>query len=277
MKKLLLALVITLALPGCFHSKIRTTSTPSLATLWPALSLKVPPFTLYAKLKPHAQGHSLHVYVEGDGRAWLNSRTVSPDPTPNDPVALRLATQDPSDNVAYLARPCQYIASKACHYRYWTYARFAPEVVKSLNDAVDQLKNKTGAQRIDLIGFSGGGGLVLLMAAKRADVDRVISVAGNVSTDAWTRYHHITPLKRSLNPVQALPEISQNTRLCFIYGDHDRVFPLPLVLQIKHEINNLRPDSLFILEKGVGHRWPTVGVYQLCRFSQEHPSSARRG
>lgn len=277
MKKPLLALAITLALPGCFHSEVRTTSTPSLATQWPALSLKAPPFILYAKLKPHAQGHSLHVYVEGDGHAWLNSQTISPDPTPNDPIALRLATRDPSSNVAYLARPCQYVVSKRCHYRYWTYARLAPEVVSSLNKAVDQLKARTGARRVDLTGFSGGGGLVLLMAAERNDVDRVISVAGNVDSDAWTRYHHLTPLKRSLNPIRFLPQISRSTQLCFVYGDRDRIFPLPLMRQIKREISRFRPDSHFVLKKGIGHRWPSVNVYQLCWPSQGSSSSARRG
>ncbi len=48
------------------------------------------------------------VYIEGDGRAYVNRRTPSNDPTPGNPMALRLALADPSLRVLYLGRPCQY-------------------------------------------------------------------------------------------------------------------------------------------------------------------------
>lgn len=37
----------------------------------------------------------LFVYIEGDGLAYLDARTPSTDPTPADPLALRLAAADP--------------------------------------------------------------------------------------------------------------------------------------------------------------------------------------
>ena len=53
----------------------------------------------------------LFVYVEGDGLACLDARTPSSDPTPADPVALRLAAADPGAAVLYIGRPCQFLAS----------------------------------------------------------------------------------------------------------------------------------------------------------------------
>ena len=56
-------------------------------------------------------GGRLHVYLEGDGQAFVSQGGyASSDPTPRNPLALRLAIQDNSANaVVYLARPCQYV------------------------------------------------------------------------------------------------------------------------------------------------------------------------
>ena len=50
----------------------------------------------------------VNIYIEGDGRAWLNKNRPSLDPTPKNSLALKLAEIDPAPNVIYLARPCQY-------------------------------------------------------------------------------------------------------------------------------------------------------------------------
>lgn len=61
----------------------------------------------------------LSIYLEGDGFAWFNSRQPPPDPTPLDPMALRLAQAQPSGNATYLGRPCQQ--------RYWPHQRFGED------------------------------------------------------------------------------------------------------------------------------------------------------
>ena len=55
-------------------------------------------------------GAPLKVYLEGDGRSWLNRNSISYNPTPKDPVGLTLAARDNSYNVMYIARPCQYVS-----------------------------------------------------------------------------------------------------------------------------------------------------------------------
>ena len=66
------------------------------------------PFLLTAYHRIAEPGEALTVYIEGDGQAWLSRSRLATDPTPTDPVALRLAALDPSPNVVYLARPCHY-------------------------------------------------------------------------------------------------------------------------------------------------------------------------
>lgn len=72
--------------------------------------------------------HILWIMIEGDGRAWLNMREPSLDPTPVDAVGWRLAQNIARANVLYLARPCQFLSSlelNACSIDDWTNARFS--------------------------------------------------------------------------------------------------------------------------------------------------------
>ena len=121
-------------------------------------------FTLCGLLRPGLSSHSkiLRVYIEGDGHAWESRTRPSTNPTPRNPVALRLAMADPgADTVLYLARPCQYVQGedwRQCSKRYWTSARLGPEVMKSLDAAITLAKSDCGAEQVILVGFSGGGG-----------------------------------------------------------------------------------------------------------------------
>lgn len=192
---------------------------------WQALQLQAGVFRLQAYATP-ARSEVLTLYLEGDGFAWINAHRPSPDPTPLDPLALRLALAQPSGNAAYLGRPCQYLGDDiaTCHKRYWTDARFSEEVVHSLDQAADQLKARAGAQRLVLAGYSGGGTLALLLAARREDVVRVITVAGNLDPAAWTHHHRITPLQHSLNPATLRQRLASVEQI-HLLGEQDRVVP----------------------------------------------------
>lgn len=154
----------------------------------------------------------LTVYIEGDGLAWITSSQVSLDPTPMRPIALELALRHPRGTAAYLARPCQYVEGTAagnCSSTWWTDRRFAPEVIEASNAAVDQLKFRFGAREVELVGYSGGGAVAALVAARRHDVSRLVTVAGNLDTVRWTSSHQVSPLAYSLNPADAWPALAR--------------------------------------------------------------------
>jgi pimeloyl-ACP methyl ester carboxylesterase len=167
--------------------------------------------TAYLPAKPPASA-SLAIYIEGDGLAWLGRSLPSDDPSPLDPLALRLALAHPGGAAAYLARPCQYTRSGPCEVRYWTHARFAPEVIAATHAAITSLKRRTGARDLTLVGYSGGAAVAALVAARRRDVVRLLTVAGNLDHATWTAHHRVSPLADSLSPadeVDALRTISQ--------------------------------------------------------------------
>lgn len=171
-------------------------------------------------------GDLLTIYIEGDGHAWTASDTPSSDPTPRDPLALKLALAHPDGNAAYIARPCQFsnAGRPPCSQRYWTNARFAEDVVDATNAAVEELRRRFGAERIALVGYSGGGAVAALMATKRADIVRLVTIAGNLDHRAWTRYHRVSALDASDNPADHAERLGAIQQLHFL-GGKDAVIP----------------------------------------------------
>lgn len=193
-----------------------------------------PSFKLVSYQPDVIVGDTLRIYIEGDGHAWGNSQTVSDDPTPINPISLRLAIADPSKASVYLARPCQFqdslkgLDQTQCPSRYWANERYSKVVVDSLNLAIDQLKRQYHAKQVMLIGYSGGGTLAILCAAKRDDVSEIVTIAGNVSVRAWTQEMGLAKLNGSLDPVDYAQNVSHIPQWHFI-GEKDEIVPAAMM------------------------------------------------
>lgn len=176
-------------------------------------------------------GEPVRVYVEGDGFAFVTPREPSRDPTPRNPVALRLAAADPWANVLYVARPCQFGmvgADPACRTAAWTDARYGEPVVAAVDAAIDDVVRRSGAPSVELTGFSGGGTVAALVAARRPDVAALRTVAANLDHVVWTRHHGVTPLRGSLNAADVAPALADLAQVHFV-GTADRVVPRAVV------------------------------------------------
>ena len=185
-------------------------------------------FTLvgYGSPRELGNGQTLKIYIEGDGNAWKTRRLPSNDPTPLNPVALRLAVKDVSP-ILYLARPCQIVRGanrRSCDVRYWTSARFSREVVTAMNEAINSFIGRSRNIRITLVGYSGGGALATILAAIRNDVVKLITVAGTLDHEAWTRHHRVSSLVQSLNPADYAERIASLPQYHFI-GAKDKIVP----------------------------------------------------
>lgn len=189
---------------------------------------EAPPFVLAGYQRGIAgPGPVLNVYIEGDGAAWVGRRRVAADPTPRDPIGLRLAAADPADKVLYLARPCQYATAETaqgCDPRYWSSHRAAEAVVAAMDAAIDQAKALSGVSRLTLVGYSGGGAVAALIAARRDDVARLITVAGTLDYPTWTAHHGVSPMPHSLNPADAGTRLGRVPQTHFVGAD-DEVVP----------------------------------------------------
>ncbi len=197
---------------------------------------------------------NVNIYLEGDGRAWKGRTKVSRDPTPLYPLALDLMRQDPGP-AYYLTRPCyQNLKDENCTPELWTHKRYSNEVLDELARAI-QFIAKDNYRSVTVIGYSGGGALALLLVDKVPEITRVVTIAGNLDTDAWTNLHDYSPLKGSLNP--ALTKMRDEVEYWHFAGREDKNIPP----ELGRKVHGRKGHKLFIIE-GFNHRccwvenWP---------------------
>lgn len=185
-------------------------------------------FVLTAYGRANKLGGDVNIYIEGDGFAAAARDRLSVNPTPRNPMGLMLAAKDNAPNVFYLARPCQYTSfdkNPNCENKYWSGSRFAPQVIESMNIAVDKIKELSGADKINLIGYSGGAAVSVILASRRVDIATIRTVAGNLDHAAINKYHRVDQLDNSLNPIDYAAKISDIPQYHFS-GEKDNVVPV---------------------------------------------------
>jgi hypothetical protein len=169
----------------------------------------------------------LHVYLEGDGTAWVDGRHAAADPTPRSPVALQLMARDPGPALL-LGRPCYHghYADRGCASSMWTDGRYSEAVVASMAEALAAVRPR--AARLTLIGHSGGGTLAMLLAERVDGVDAVVTIAGNLDVAGWARLHDYDALSASLDP-SVRPPLPGKIRQFHFAGGRDREVPPELI------------------------------------------------
>lgn len=157
----------------------------------PAWMVKRPldagPFVLTAFERMHENFKPATIYIEGNGEAQLSIGDQLFDATPRNPVGLHLAAMDKSENVAYLARPCQYSELRDqdadCGRRYWGDAQYSPEIMSAYQSALDGIKARYDINSFDIVGYGGGATIAAFLAGQRADVTSLRTVAGTLDLE----------------------------------------------------------------------------------------------
>ena len=220
----------------------------------------------------------LHVYLEGDGSPYINERWVSGDPTPRNPLMLRLMALDPGPSI-YLARPCYngLAGTPPCRPEIWTTARYSTEVVDSAIAVVRKLASRRQTPALLLFGHSGGGTLAMLMAARLPETRAVVTLAGNLDITAWTQYHGYEALYGSLNPAD-LPPLDRQILQLHLVGTNDDVVPPPLLVRAAQR----QGGAVVGIVAGLHHAccwepvWPAI-LDATLRATQPHVGMLRAG
>ncbi|MCZ6643828.1 MAG: alpha/beta hydrolase [Gammaproteobacteria bacterium] len=168
----------------------------------------------------------VHIYIEGDGRPFLNKNTVASDPTPRRTLVLNLMRSDPAGGI-YIGRPCYFGMAKLseCSDRLWTGSRYSTEIIDSMAVVTKRLAK---GRSIVLIGHSGGGAIALLMAKRLPKVVALVTLSGNLDLTAWARHHGYTPLIDSEDPALQLP-IPPHVRQLHAVAGRDEVVPAHII------------------------------------------------
>lgn len=231
-----LAACTTLQVPDDFAYTEIETSDFDFAT-WQKIS---------AKSAPHK------VYIEGDGFAFNAHGQPTSDPTPRNTLVRELAFGDTHPNVIYMARACQFVQHKQCAQKYWTTARFAPEVITAQADALKQI---VGSAPVTLVGFSGGAQVAALIAVLHPEIKvrQIITVAGNLDHPAWTKLHNVPPLSESLDLNDYRIAFAKLMQTHYV-GTDDAVMPPALTRAFVADISSI------VEVKGASHNsgWTAV-------------------
>ena len=184
----------------------------------------------YERSEPR-QARTLHVYLDSDGSPWERGLWPARDPTPRHSLALSLMRLDPQPTI-YLNRPCYGLPKlpSNCHPDLWTGARYSATVVDALNEGLESMRRRYRAERLVLIGHSGGGALAMLLAARRQDVAAVVTIAANLDHRRWTQHFGYQPLSASLNTVDQ-PPLSAAVLRWHLVGERDAVVPAKLTVE----------------------------------------------
>ncbi|ODB85022.1 hypothetical protein A3194_14820 [Candidatus Thiodiazotropha endoloripes] len=206
---------------------------------------------IHTLFKNRVSQHSsrLHVYLGGDGTPWLGGKFVALDPTPRDPVGLRLMALDANPSV-YLGRPCYHgrYNTPACSPLLWTHQRYSTAVVESMAVVIEKLLESGGYQDLVMVGFSGGGGLAMLLAPKLPQTRQLVTLAGNLDIEAWSDFHDYDPLEGSINP-SVQPPLDAAIQQFHLAGGKDTNIPPWMV----EAAVGKQPNGQFITFEEYGH------------------------
>jgi hypothetical protein len=211
---------------------------------------------VYANRNP--LGEFLHVYLGSDGTPWKYPHQMASDPTPRNPVMLRLMALDSVASI-YVGRPCYhgFAYSSGCHPRWWTSGRYSDPVVESLSSVLTQIAEEYGTNKIVIFGYSGGGTLAMLLAERLPFVQGIVTVAGNLDIEAWADYHSYSRLTESINPASR-PPLKEEIFQFHVIGSQDEVIPPHLVQSVLKRQGGKKP----VVVDGVDHQccwealWP---------------------
>ena len=221
----------------------------------------------HAVMRKPGKGNTLHVYIEGDGSPWIMERWIATDPTPVKMIMPTLMALDPAPAL-FLGRPCYFQTDDTqCNERWWTSARYGEKITESLNCALNGSMEQF--ESVWLIGHSGGGALAMLMAAQRDDVKKIITLAGNLDIEAWTKAHKYSPLSESHNPANLAALPSYIEQLHFIAAQDDRITANMIKVTIKKQ-----PGSRLIVMDDLDHSccWEQVWTDILKSINGAQPS-----
>lgn len=228
------------------------------------------------------------IYFEGDGLVINKYGDVALNPTPTDPMALRLAAVDIRPLTKLVVnRPFHYVIgdnSRHCEpykgvaihdikgglpqsrdallrnddvAKYWTTARYSPEVIQSIYEAIKQCQQKFRFETIELVAYSGGASVAFLLTPYLQNITRIVSFAGNLDHKNWTTYHHTQPLFESLDSMNHTEILSQISQIHFV-GSSDDNTTIELAKAYKQQIDS---DKISIIPvDGFDHdsNWPSI-------------------
>jgi pimeloyl-ACP methyl ester carboxylesterase len=117
------------------------------------------------------------------------------------------------------------------------------------------LKKKSGAKHVELIGYSGGGALAVLIAARRSDIIALRTIAGNLDPKALCAYHNVSQLDGSMDPLDFAQKVAHIPQRHFV-GSDDSTIPHFIARSFVKRMGDKNDRRIIVVEGATHHsRW----------------------
>jgi hypothetical protein len=179
---------------GCSNTSLKSAAEQELELHYH--TIKTDRFTLSGVAKAQKQ-NTMRIYLGGDGKPWRKNEPNT-NPSGHNKLAFQLFKIDPKATL-YLSRPCYDIEPMPsdCKPKLWTSDRYSNRVIMALTEAIMKVASNSN---IELVGYSGGGTLAVLLAQQLPQVTKVLTLSANLDQAAWTDLHNTPALSGSENP-----------------------------------------------------------------------------
>ena len=222
---LFIAILMLAGLQGCASPDTHATEGRLVSTSLLREDVAVGNFTLTTYSRIRDSNAPVTIYIEGDIQGWWPPVDPGANPMPDDGLGLRLANIDPSPNVVYIARPCQFTSGEpACDSEAWSHGRYAAQIVESMNRAVDHFAVPFTHPHINLVGYSGGAAIAAIIASRRKDIDSLRSIAGNLDPGGANRIHGVNDNVDFVDPMLIAKRLALIPQEHFV-GEKDTIVP----------------------------------------------------
>lgn len=205
----------------------------------------------------NCKNNNLNIYIEGDGLSWVSKNKISENPTPINPISLKLMLKDNNDCKIYFGRPFQFINSNESDNKYWTNYRFNQIIIDSYNELINNIKLQYSINKINIIGYSGGGSISTIIASERNDINKLITIAGNLDIDKWVEINNISKLDGSINPINRLNKLNNIKQIHFI-GLNDNIVSNEVFYSFYNKSNDKKNIEYFKIEATHNDNWENL-------------------
>ena len=141
------------------------------------------------------------------------------------------------------------------------WVRYHGKEIDSIAAAVATLKKHHAAERVVMVGHSGGAlisGVMLGRAAPLVDAALLVSCVC-VDTAEWVSRGKRKPLWNAESPIDYLPSTPKSARIFALTGVRDSVTPTDMAHRYVEEAKRQGLDASFILLSKAGHGFKNIG------------------
>ena len=131
---------------------------------------------------------------------------------------------------------------------------YTPQYIDDISDAISNLKTFHRANRVVLVGHSGGAAISAVILGRHPGLaDAGTLVACPCDLVAWRQRENRSPWMRSLSPHRYVGDIPRHTRIVALVGSDDTNTPPSLSENYVSSLTSRGVEATFVLLQGANH------------------------